>query len=90
MSMSTHVFGILEQDAKWKKMKAVWDACTAAGIDIPREVSNYFGDGGSPAEPGQRVEIDVLQRGLASTNEWWVQLDLLPPGVKFVVFQNSY
>jgi hypothetical protein len=42
MSMSTHVKRIVPPDEQWKKMKAIYDSCEAAGIEAPDEVSDYF------------------------------------------------
>jgi hypothetical protein len=42
MGMSTHVVGFKPPDEKWRKMKAVWDACEAAGTDPPAAVSKFF------------------------------------------------
>lgn len=58
MSMSMHVVGFSPADEHWKKMKSAWDACVAAGIDPPAEVSNFF-DGEDPGDaPGKEVEIE--------------------------------
>ena len=57
MSMSTHVVGFKPPDAKWKKMKRVWDACVEADIEIPTEVTMFF-EGESPDELGVRVELE--------------------------------
>lgn len=42
MSMNTRIYGVIPPDAKWKKMKAVWDACDAANMEVPEEVLNFF------------------------------------------------
>ena len=60
MSMSAHVVGIRPPDEKWKKMKAVWDACTMANTSIPQEVRDFFGceppdKAGVVVEVGSRV-----------------------------------
>lgn len=55
--MSTSVRGIKAPDAKWKKMKAVYDACAAAKLEIPREVNEYF-NWDVPSAHGVVVEID--------------------------------
>jgi len=44
MSFSVIVEGVTPPNAKWKKMKAAWDACEAAGVNPPKEVSEFFGD----------------------------------------------
>lgn len=34
----------MEPHDSWVKMKAVWDACEAAGVGVPDEVAAYFHD----------------------------------------------
>lgn len=43
MSMGMHVVGIREPDEKWRLMKAAYDVCQAAGIEIPDSVQDFFG-----------------------------------------------
>ena len=57
MSMSTYVFGFKAPDDKWKKMKAIWDACKKANIEPPGEVDEYF-DFEPPDSSGVQVDID--------------------------------
>jgi len=59
MGMSTHVVGFRPPDEKWRKMKAVWDACKAAETDPPVEVEDFFG-GDEPDEAGVEVRLDPL------------------------------
>jgi len=56
MGMSTFVLGFKPPDNKWKEMKAVWDSCEKADIEIPDEVEEFF-DGEKPDAAG--VEIDL-------------------------------
>lgn len=44
MSISYHVIGIKPPDEKWKRMKAVYDACMEADTSIPDEVTDFFED----------------------------------------------
>jgi hypothetical protein len=55
--MSTYVIGFRPPDAKWLKMKEVYDACEAAGISIPDEVDDFF-NGEPPDEAGVRVDLE--------------------------------
>lgn len=41
MSMTINIHGIKLPDEKWKKMKAVYDACNNARIYIPQEIYEY-------------------------------------------------
>ena len=92
MSMSTHLVGIKPPDDDWLKMKAVWDACEAAGIAVPEDVEKFF-DYTEPDPAGVVVDLD---RGRA--REWRAEdregyeLDIadLPAGVKTVRFYNAW
>lgn len=57
MSMSTSVVGFRPPDAKWKKMKAIYDACDEAGVSIPDEVDSFF-NGEPPDDAGVRVKLE--------------------------------
>ena len=92
MSMNTHVVGFKPPDDKWKKMKAVYDACKLAGINPPGDVSDYFQ--GAPDDRGVEVEIekqpctkeysDDMRQGFE------VDIKKLPPDVTIIRFYNSY
>lgn len=93
MSVSTHVVGIKPPDAKWKKMKIVYDACIKAGVDVPEEVDKFF-DGHKPDEKG--VLIDLKEgNGVSHYNAdmedgYEIELAKLPKGIKIIRFVNSY
>lgn len=57
MSMHTHVIGFKAPDAKWKKMKKIYDSCTDAGIDVPEEVLKFF-NYEPPDDAGVEVELE--------------------------------
>lgn len=93
MGMSTHVIGFKPPDKDWKRMKQVWDSCTAAGIDPPKEVLDFF-EGAPPDDAG--VEVDL--EGAGVIKEWSddscagydVDVAKLPPDVKVVRFYNAW
>lgn len=95
MGMSSHVVAIRPPDERWRQMRAVWDACTAAGIDPPSEVEEFF-DGERPDSEG--VVIDLRHPRSDAVREWRndhsegyeVLLDQLPPDVKILRFYNSW
>ncbi len=94
MAMSTHVNGIKPPNDKWREMKAVYDACQAAGIAIPKDVSNYFGHS-QPDEKG--VLLSQRELGDAVTewdtemqNGYEVDIAKLPKDVVIIRFVNSY
>lgn len=57
MGMSTHIVGFRQADDRWKRMKAAYEACEAAGVEIPDDVDDFF-DGEPPGDkPGMEVDI---------------------------------
>lgn len=89
MGMSTHVKGFVPPDERWQKMKAVLDACTAAGIEVPDEVDEFFGDGG-PDPQGQ--EVDIPSRGWKTDHQQGIEIKTedIPERVKVIRFYNSW
>lgn len=89
MSMSSGVQGFKPPDAKWKKMKAIWDACKSAKIDPPIEVETFF-NGEEPTDKGMEVEIeanvwsDEYRQGIE------VDIKRLPADVTIIRFYNSW
>jgi len=96
MGMSTHVVGFKPPDEKWKKMKAVYDACAAAKIVPPKEVGEFFGFN-NPDENGVEVrENDLVKAGClkpyATQGQSGFEIDItkLPKDVTIVRFFNSW
>lgn len=95
MSMTTTVRGFRPPDEKWKKMKAVWDSCQKAGIEVPDDVQAFF-DYSAPDPRG--VEVDLTEGKKAAAKEWGdsdrqgyeVDLSRLPKGISFIRFYNSW
>lgn len=89
--MSTHVVGFVPPDDRWHKMKAAWDACTAAGVRLPIEVGEFFGHA-LPDAAGVELKIDAAVTPFiaAERHGFDVALDKLPPNVKVVRFFNSF
>lgn len=93
MGMSTHVVAIRPPDERWTQMKAVYDACAAAGLQPPDEVMDYF-DGEEPDPKG--VVLDLVRSG--AVQDWSddysigleVRLAKLPPDVQILRFYNSW
>lgn len=63
MGISLYVRGFRPPDEKWHQMKAVWDSCEAAGIEVPDEVDGFFceEDEGKPDPQGITVELPVKE-----------------------------
>ena len=96
MGMSTGVVGFKPPDDKWKAMKAVWDACKAAGVPAPKAVEDYFGEV-PPDESGVYVSQRALEKAGAVRNYtedsqqgFEVLLDKLPKDVTIIRFYNSW
>jgi hypothetical protein len=92
MSMSTVVTAFMSPDKKWQTMKAVANACKAAGIDEPEEVENYFGGHSPEDRPGQEVNIKNAVRKGQNEYENWIEVDLplIPDKVMVLRFTNSW
>jgi hypothetical protein len=95
MSMTTTVRGFRPPDEKWKKMKAVWDSCQKAGIEVPDDVQAFF----NWVDPDPRgVETDLTAGKSPAAKEWGdsdsqgyeVDLSRLPKGLTFIRFCNSW
>lgn len=93
MGMSTHVIGFRPPDAKWKKMKAIYDSCIEAEIDVPDEVDEFF-DGEPPDERG--IQIDLQKTGCIKkykgdmVDGYEVEVAKIPKDVTFIRVYNSY
>ena len=100
MSMYTYFELGKPVDKKYQDYKKVWAACEAAGIDIPDEVVNYFGD---EAPDGKGIWNQVKEdregnldceaisfNGRDGQDAWIVDLRKLPEDIKLIKFVNSY
>ncbi len=93
MSMSTHIVGVCLPDEKWKKMKAIWDACHAASIRPPEEVNKYF-ENDTPDDAGIIIPLEetrsVHTYGEEGCESFEVDISKLPAGIVIIRFYNSY
>jgi len=93
MGMSTHVTGFRPPDEKWKKMKAVHDACVAAGTDLPKGVDEFFG-WDTPDNKGVTVDLekDECCKEYNGNAEDGFEIDVtkLPKDVTVIRFYNAY
>ncbi len=93
MSMSTYVKGIIPPDETWLKMKAIYDSCIEADIEVPDKVMEFF-DNEEPDNAG--VVIDLGRRYIC--RKWQddmsegYELDVkdIPEGVQTLRFYNSW
>ncbi len=100
MSSSLHVVGFKPPDDKWRKMKAVYDACKKAGICAPITVTEFFA-AEEPDDAGVTVEMatdysdrnrhaSVTEYRANMVNGFDVDLSKLPKDVTIVRFYVSY
>jgi hypothetical protein len=96
MGMSTHIMGFKAPDDRWRQMKAVWDACAAAHIDVPQEVFGYF-EGENPDPAGVEVSETALM-DVGALREWGdsyrsgyeIVVAYVPDDVTTIRFYNSW
>jgi len=89
--MSMNAVGFVPPDAKYDKMKGVYDACMKANMDMPEEVSEFF-NWEEPSSHGTQVDIgDAEAEYKADMNEG-IEVDLskLPESVTVVRFYCSW
>ena len=93
MGMSTHIIGIKPPDEKWRKMKAIYDACIKGEVGIPQEVEDFF-DGEPPDEKGVVIDLEEDQCCSAYSADmqdgFEIDAEKLPDDVKIIRFYNSY
>ncbi|VAW58910.1 hypothetical protein MNBD_GAMMA08-1545 [hydrothermal vent metagenome] len=94
MSMSTQIYGIVPPNDEWKKMKAVFDACCNAEIDIPADVWDYFEGEVPPDSSGIMIDIEdndcVSEYNSDSCHGYEIDIGKLDPKIKTIRFVNSY
>lgn len=87
------VIGLRPPDAKWRAMKSVYDACIEAGIEIPKEVEQFFGGAEQEPDPSG-VEVDIRSALTEyeddSSSGYELHVDKLPKDVKIVRFYNIW
>lgn len=93
MGISIHVEAVRPPDEKWKAMKKAYEACEAAGIEVPKEVQEFFGY----EEPDTNGVVVPIENTMAvgsfeddGRQGFTVEIDKLPPDVKIVRFWLSY
>jgi hypothetical protein len=93
--MSSYVLGFIPSDEEWQQKKAAWEACVEAGIQIPDELYDFFGEGGDG--PDDAGKVVALPDGVVT--EWSdgdmssgfeVDVKKLPKNVTVVRFVNSW
>lgn len=89
--MSTHVVGFKPPDGTWFKMRTVYYACKDAGIKIPAEVQEFFGDE-APDPAGVEVDLShcILPYQDDMKDGYELDLSRVPEHVTTIRFWNSY
>lgn len=96
MSMSTHIVGFTPPGEEWNRMKAIWDACKGAGVQVPEEVLRFFNweepdIRGVKFEETQLINSGVVTLWKEDMREGYeVEVAKIPPGVKVLRFFNSF
>ena len=93
-SPTMHVYGIVPPDEDWKKMKAVYDACTKAKVAVPSDVDKFL-DYEKPDDAGVLIDLtDKCSEVSCPAREMDEVLDLkmsdIPASVKAIRFVISY
>lgn len=89
MSTSYSIVGMRPPDEKWKEMKAVWDACKAANVEIPDAVGDFFDDD----EPDPKgIAIDLLSSEHSDEFRNWHTLSIsdIPNNITEIRFVESW
>lgn len=99
MSINMHVIGFRAPDEQWKKMKDVYKACVAAGVEVPEEVY-YFFDGKEPDDTGVIIDLGKDDSGICiqkynEENKEGYTVDIGAtlrdyPSITHIRFYNSY
>lgn len=90
--MGTTVVGFRPADDQWNKMKAIWENCESMGIEVPREVDDFF-DGTPPGDqPGMEVDLKEAVKDWRNEYSQGYEIDVtkLPKNVTVLRFYNSW
>lgn len=85
MSCSLTIVGYQPPDERYRQMAAVFDACAAADIEVPRAVLDFFG-GRYPDHTGRQVDLSAILRPWVDEYRGGVEFDLaqIPAGVRVI------
>ncbi len=104
MGMSTSVVGIVPPDAEWKKNVAAFEACLAAGVEVPEELYERLGLDADPScEPDPEGLVVCAEYGddadlKAACHEWSsdcssgyeIDISKVPKRYKLIRVYNSW
>ena len=86
MSVNIFVVGFRPPDDVWRKHKAVWDACDAAGVEIPDATLVFFGYEDPGDKPGMTVKLGLACAEYRGEDSEGYEIDItkLPPDVRII------
>lgn len=84
-----HVEGIKQPGDKWKRMKKVYDVCKATGVQVPKEVLEYF-DYEEPDDKGVTVRIKPEEYKREMIEGFDVHLNKIPKDVEVIRFYCAW
>lgn len=104
MSVSLYAQAILPATDEYKAKLVAYRACEAAGVDVPKELREFFGDDG-PDDAGSLRSLFTNHLGgnvrqhHESAQRWTdgdmcdgIQVDvtMLPPGTRYIRFYGAW
>lgn len=91
MSMTINVVGFKPPNKKFKQMEAAYNACIAAGVDVPKGVDKFF-FGSSPDSAGVEVFLEGTSccKDLGGNSGFEIDITKLPKDVTLIRFENSW
>lgn len=92
MGASLHVAGFKPANDQWDKMKSVYESCQAAGIDIPKEVAEFFDYEPPENKAGLEVDLETALQPYQSEgcDGYELKLSDIPAGVESLRIFNAY
>lgn len=89
MGMSSYVKALRsKENDQYKKNVIAYQALLDAGLDIPRQLEEYFEDG-FPEGPLQ-TDIKCFEHGTDGRNYYDVSVKDIPEGIDIIRFVNSW
>jgi hypothetical protein len=89
--MSTYIVGFRPPNAQWEKMRDIWKACDAAGVELPEEVIKFFGyEDPDPAGVTVNLDKSPAVRSLGDGSGFEVDITQLPKDLTILRFVNSW
>lgn len=92
-SPSMNIKGIREPDEEYQQMKAVYEACTKAGVPVPDRVQDFF-DWQPPNPNGILTDLDLSEAVTEYRDDYRegfdVEISKLPKNITHIRFYLSY